>query len=162
MLMMACCTRTFSRCGIFASQEMQEVRGLQFRSAIGLAGFINQQREGDARFFTKQPSVIAVAQPHSGKRRTLVPERLLMFAQLRDVLAAKDSSVVAEKNQNGRSRVPQRAKKNLLPIAIGKGDLCEPAAEGFFHAFPILGRAYRTVKHSASGPLTGFQWSFGL
>jgi hypothetical protein len=31
---------------------------------------------------------------------------LLMFAQLRDVLAAKDSSVVAEKNQHGRSRVP--------------------------------------------------------
>jgi hypothetical protein len=107
MLMMACCARTFSRCGIFASQEMQKVSGLQFRSAIGLPGFINQQREGDARFFTEQPSVIAVAQSHSDKRRTLVPERLLVFAQLRDVLAAKDSSVVAEKNQHGRSPIPQ-------------------------------------------------------
>jgi hypothetical protein len=106
MLMMACCARAFSRYGIFAPQEMQEVRGLQFRSAISLAGFIHQQREGDARFFTEQPSVIAVAQPHSGKRRTLIPERSLMFAQLRDVLAAKDSSVVAEKNQRGRLRVP--------------------------------------------------------
>jgi|SRR5580704_5801491 hypothetical protein len=106
MLMMACCTRTFSRCGIFASQKMQKVSGLQFRSAIGLAGFINQQREGDARFFTEQPSVIAVAESNRGKRGTLVPERLLMFAQLRDVLAAKDSSVVAEKNQHGRLSVP--------------------------------------------------------
>jgi hypothetical protein len=106
MLMMACGARTFSRCGIFASQEMQEVSGLQFRSAIGLSGFINQQREGDARFFTKQPSVIAVPESNRGKRRTLVPERLLMFAQLRDVLAAKDSSVVAEKNEDGRPRVP--------------------------------------------------------
>ncbi len=104
--MMACCARTFSRCGIFASQKMQEVRGLQFRHAIGLAGFIDQQREGDARFFTEHPSVIAVAESHRGKRGTLVPERLLMFAQLRDVLAAKDSSVMAEKNQHGRLRVP--------------------------------------------------------
>jgi hypothetical protein len=106
MLMMACGARAFSRCGIFASQEMQEVGGPQFRSAIGLAGFINQQRKGDARFFTEQPSAIAVAESHHGKRRTPVPERLLMFAQLRDVLAAKDSSVVAEKNEHGRSRVP--------------------------------------------------------
>jgi len=103
---MACRARTFSRCGIFASQKMQKISGLQFRGAVGLAGFINQQREGDARFFTEHPSVIAVSESNRGKRRTLVPERLLMFAQLRDVLAAKDSSVVAEKNQHGRLRVP--------------------------------------------------------
>ncbi len=106
MLMMASRARTFSRGGIFTSQKMQKVGGLQFRGAVGLAGFIDQQREGDARFFTEHPSVIAVAESHRGKRRTLVPERLLMFAQLRDVLAAKDSSVVAEKNQHGRLSVP--------------------------------------------------------
>jgi len=85
---------------------MQKISGLQFRHAIGLAGFINQQRERNARFFTEHPSVIAVSESHRGKRRTLVPECLLMFAQLRDVLAAKDSSVVAEKDQYGRLRVP--------------------------------------------------------
>ena len=106
MLMMACCARTFSRCGIFASQEMQEISGLQFRGAIGLASLIDEERKRDARFFTKQPRVIAVAESHRRKRRTLVAKRLLMFAQLRDVLAAKDSSVVAEKNQHGRSSVP--------------------------------------------------------
>ncbi len=74
-----------------------------------------------------------------------------MFAQLRDVLAAKDSSVVPEKYQNGRLSGPQRAETNFLPIAIGKADLCEPAAEGFFHSFPVLSRAYRAVKCSASG-----------
>jgi hypothetical protein len=106
MLMMACCARTFSCDGIFASQEMQKVSGLQFRGAVGLAGFIHQQREGDARFFAEHPSVIAVSEANRGKRSTLIRERLLMFAQLRDVLAAKDSSVVAEKNQHGRLRVP--------------------------------------------------------
>lgn len=104
--MMARGPRVFSRGGVIASQEMQEVSGLQFRCAVGLSGFINQQRERDARFFTKQPSVIAVAESHRGKRRTLVAKRLLMFAQLRDVLAAKDSSVVSEKNQHRRLRVP--------------------------------------------------------
>ena len=106
MLMMACRARTFSRCGIFASQKMQKISGLQFRGAVGLAGFINQQRERNSRFFTEHPSVIAVSESNRGKRCTLVPERLLVFAQLRDVLAAKDSSVVAEKNQHGRLRVP--------------------------------------------------------
>jgi len=51
-----------------------------------------------------------------------------VFAQLRDVLAAKDSSIVPKKNQNGRLLGPQRAKKNLPPVAIGKNDLCELAA----------------------------------
>jgi hypothetical protein len=54
---------------------------------------------------------------------------LFVFAQLRDVLAAKDSSIVPEKNQNGGLPGPQRAKSNLEPIAIGKGDLREPAAK---------------------------------
>jgi len=56
-----------------------------------------------------------------------------VFAQLRDVLAAKDSPIVPEKNQYGRLSGPQRAKTNLTPIAIGKSNLCEPAAEGIFH-----------------------------
>ena len=129
MLMMACRARTFSRCGIFASQKMQKISGLQFRGAVGLAGFINQQRERNSRFFTEHPSVIAVAESNRGKRRTLVPERLLMFAQLRDVLAAKDSSVVAEKNQHGRSRIPKRAERNFAAVAIGKDDLGEFAAQ---------------------------------
>lgn len=71
-----------------------------------------------------------------------------MFAQLRDVLAAKDSAVMSQKNQNGGLPGPQRAKTNLLPIAIRKGDLCEPAAERIFHASSILSSARLTVKRS--------------
>ena len=145
-----------SRRCVFASQEMQKVRGLHCRHTIGPAGFVDEEWKGDARFFTKYSRIIAVAHSDRGKGGSFVAEGLLVFAQLRDVLAAKDSSVVPEKNQHGRLRGPQRAKKNPLPIAIGKADLCEPAAEGFFHAFPILGRAYRTVKRSASGPAHGF------
>jgi hypothetical protein len=63
---------------------------------------------------------------------------LLVFAQLRDVLAAKNSPVVAQKNQNGRLPGPQRAKTNVSPIAIGKGDFSESAVEGIFHSSSIF------------------------
>jgi len=76
---------------------------------------------------------------------------LLVFAQLRDVLAAKNSPVVPQKNQNGRLPGPQRAKTNVPPIAIGKGDLGESAVEGIFHASSIFGSRSRVVKHAASG-----------
>jgi hypothetical protein len=59
--MMAAGAGALSRRGVFASQEMQKVRGLQFRHTISLAGFVDQKRKGDAGFVTKHPRVIAVA-----------------------------------------------------------------------------------------------------
>jgi hypothetical protein len=54
---------------------------------------------------------------------------LLVFAQLRDVLAAKDSSIVPQENQHCWLLRPQRAKTNLLPIAIGQDEFRETAAK---------------------------------
>jgi len=73
---------------------------------------------------------------------------LLVFAQLRDVLAAKNSAVVPQKDHNGWLPGPQGAKTNVPPIAVGKGDLGESAAEGILHASSILSSGSRTVKHS--------------
>src|ERR1700675_69936 len=148
--MMAAGASALSRYGVFASQEMQEVRGLQFCHAINLAGFVDQKRKSDAGFFTEGSRVGAVAQSNRGKSGSFVPEGLLMFAQLRDVLAAKDSSIVPEKYENGRLPGPQRAKTNVPPIAIGKGDLGKSAAEGIFHASSILSSGSRAVKRRAS------------
>jgi hypothetical protein len=61
MLMMAAGSGALSRYGVFASQEMQEVRGLQVGHAITLPLFVDQKRKGNARFFTKHPCIIAVA-----------------------------------------------------------------------------------------------------
>jgi hypothetical protein len=85
---------------------------------------------------------------------------LLVVAQLRDVFAAKDSAVMSQKNQHGRLLGPQRAKANILPITIGKGDLCEAAAERIFHALSILSSARSTVKRSASPLAFGFTADF--
>src|SRR5579872_744126 len=115
--------RALSSCGVVTSKEMQEVRRFQLCHTIGLALFVDQQRKGDARFFTKHSRVVAVAQSNSRKPCALVSKRLLVFAQLRDMISAKDSSIVPKKNQLGRLPRPQRAKTNFLPIAIGKGDL---------------------------------------
>ena len=147
--MLAAGAGPLSRRGVFASQEMQKVRGLQFRQPISLARFVDQKRKGDCSFVTKHPRVMAVAQSNSGKSGSFVAKGLLVFAQLRDVLAAKNSPVVPQKNQDGRSPGPQRAKTNVSPIAIGKGDLGESAAEGILHASSILSSGSRTVKHSA-------------
>jgi hypothetical protein len=53
---------------------------------------------------------------------------LFVFAQLRDMLAAKNSSVVPEKNQHSGLPGPQETETRLLAITIGKDDLCEFAA----------------------------------
>jgi hypothetical protein len=105
--MMAAGTGALSCRGVLAPQEMQEIRGLQVRRAISLAGFVDQKRKGDARFFAEDARVTGVAQSDRGKSGSFVPEDLLVFAQLRGVLAAKNSAIVAEKNQHGRLLGPK-------------------------------------------------------
>jgi hypothetical protein len=61
VLMLAAGAGPLSRRGVFASQEMQKVRGLQFRQPISLARFVDQKRKGDCSFVTKHPRVMAVA-----------------------------------------------------------------------------------------------------
>ena len=73
-----------------------------------------------------------------------------MFAQLRDVLAAKDSAVVTQENHDGGLLIPQGAEPRLAAVAIGKGDKGEFFAEVSFHAISILCSAHGTVKSSVS------------
>jgi hypothetical protein len=61
-----------------------------------------------------------------------------MFAQLRDVLPTKDSSIVAEKNEHRRLLGPQPAKTDFQTVGIGKDKICELAAEGAAHDFSIF------------------------
>lgn len=42
VLLMTTVAGTPSGLGVIASQEMQEIRGLQFHRAVGLAGFVDQ------------------------------------------------------------------------------------------------------------------------
>lgn len=127
VLVVTCGARTFAADGIVLAKKMEQVRRAEARGLIGLALVVNQERELDSRFLTKHPSVVGVAQADDSQRSTFVPEGLLVFAQLRDVFTAKNSSIVAEKDEHGGATGPQRPKPNFLAIRVGKHDFREPA-----------------------------------
>jgi hypothetical protein len=72
---------------------------------------------------------MTIAQSDGGKRSTLLAEGLLAFAQLRDVFAAKNSSIVPQEYDYGGTAGPQRTKSNFAPVGVGEHDICQFAAE---------------------------------
>ena len=94
---------------VVAAQEMEKVCGFQLDGVVGAPLFINQQGKRDSRLFAELSRVHRVAQANRGESCALFPNRRFVLAQLRDVLAAKDSAVMAEKDQHGRLFVPQGA-----------------------------------------------------
>lgn len=118
---------------IVTASEVKQIRGGQVGDGVCLALFIDQQRKIDARFFAENAGVVAIAKANGGERSAFVQERLLVFAQLRDVLAAKNSSVVPQKNDHGSLALPQRTQPNFFPIRVGEHQICKPLAQSFLH-----------------------------
>jgi hypothetical protein len=58
----------------------------------------------------------------------LIAKGLLVIAQLRDVFAAEDSSVVAEKNEDGGIGFPERAEADGVAEGVGEGEAGEALA----------------------------------
>ncbi len=114
--------------GIIFAKKMEEIRRAEPRGLISLAMVIDQKQELDSCFLAKRASVVGVAQADGGQRSSFVPEGLLVFAQLRDVFAAKNSSVMAEKDEHRRAVDPERSEPDFLAIRVGKRNLGEPAA----------------------------------
>jgi hypothetical protein len=125
VLMMSGSASAIAAFEIVAASQVQQIGGAQVGDGISLALFVNQQRESDARFFAENSCIVPVAKPDGGQRRALSQEGLLVLAQLRDVLAAKNSAVVAKKNEDGRLVLPQRAQADFFAISVGKNDVCE-------------------------------------
>jgi hypothetical protein len=112
---------------VVLAQQMKEVGGFQFDRVISLTRFVNQKRERDPGFFPEFLGVDRVAETDGGESRTLVPELVFVGAQLRDVLTAKNSSVMAQKDDGGGLFVPQRAQPYLPAIAVRKRYEGQPA-----------------------------------
>ncbi len=83
---------------VIAAEHMQQGGGSQTRRAICLPLLVHEERKGDAGVLAEQPRVAPAAESDSRKARALFPECLLVLAQLRDVLAAKHSAVVTQKD----------------------------------------------------------------
>lgn len=107
VLMMAGGPRSLASDCVVTAQEMKEIGGLQLHGAIGLPLFIDQKRKSDAGLFAKLAGIDPVSQPDRSECCTFVAKSLYVFAQLRGMLAAKDSSIVAQKNNDSRLLVPQ-------------------------------------------------------
>jgi len=140
--------RAIAALEIVAASQVQQISGTQVGDGVSLALFVDQQGERYSGFFAENPRIVSVAKPDGGQQHSLIQKGLLVFAQLRDVLAAKNSAIVPEKNDHGRLVLPQRTETDFPPVAIGKNDICELLAESFLHVEPSS-----TSRHSSVNAL---------
>jgi len=118
---------------IIAAKNVKHIGATQLGDSVRLAMFVDEQREADSRFFPENARIVAVAKADGREGGAFVEEEMLVFAQLRDVLTAKNSSIVAKKNDHGRLVLPQRAQPNFLAKGVGENDVCKLLAESFPH-----------------------------
>jgi len=112
--------RAFAARFVFAPQHVQKVGATQTGNAVRLALLIDQEREPNARVLPELARVIRVAESDGRQLGAPLAESLLVFAQLRDVLAAEDSTVVAQENYHRRLPLPKRAQADLAAIRTGQ------------------------------------------
>jgi hypothetical protein len=125
---------TLPRPRVVGAKNVKDTGGPQARGAIRKPLLVDQKRKSDTGFVAKKTGIIPIAEADSGEHGSLLAERWFMFAQLRDVLAAEDSSVVAEENNNGRLPFPKRAKPEIATVHIRQDDVCQCLAQRACHS----------------------------
>ena len=88
-------------------QKVHEIRRRQLQSLIGFTRFVHQQGKGDAGLFTEGPGISAVAKANGGQSGSTFAKCRFATAQLRDVLAAEDSTVVPQEHDDGGLAQPE-------------------------------------------------------
>ena len=111
--------------------------------------FVDEQWKGDAGFFAKFAGILHVTQADGRQTRVLTLKCYLALAQLRDVLTAENSTVVAKKSYNAGPIHPERPESNQIAIAIGQRNIGYSDCEGIGHA-RILRGWKSSVKFSGS------------
>lgn len=101
----------------------------QAKSFVSFAFVVDEKRELDASFFAEELGIAGIAQPDDSEVSAFLLELGFEFAQLRDVLSAKDSTVVAKEDHDGGSTLPQGAEASRIAIGVRKRDSGQLAAE---------------------------------
>ena len=101
----------------------------QADSLIGFALVIDQQRKLDAGSLAEELCIAGIAQTNNSEMSAFLLELGFECAQLRDVLSAEDSTVVAKKDHHCRLAFPQRAEARWLAIGVRECDSGQLAAE---------------------------------
>jgi hypothetical protein len=74
---------------------------------------------------------------------------LLVFAQLRDVLAAENSAVMAKEDQHCRGPFPERSKTHIGAVCVWKADAGERFAKRKSHV--LFASIYWVLLRPESG-----------
>jgi hypothetical protein len=119
---------------IIAAQQMQQIGFAQPGRAVSTALLVDQERELDARFLPEKTRVVPVSQPYGSQVRSFFFELVLMFTQLRDVLVAKNSPIVAKKDDRRRSAFPQRPESDFAPVSIRQYDIRQRLVQRSAHS----------------------------
>jgi hypothetical protein len=106
VLSMTGCLRARPGFGVVTSKQMQKIRRLEAGGPIREPLLVDQQRKRDSSLLAKEAGVARIAETDGSEIGALGSERLLMVAQLRNVLAAEDSSVVAKEDDHGGAAFP--------------------------------------------------------
>lgn len=134
---------SFSRnCVVFA-KDVQYGSSLQLCSIVRLPLPVDQQGKSDAGLFAKDAGIVVIAQPDRRQASSFGSESLMTCAQLSYVLAAKNSAVVPQKDNNCRTVGPQCTQLHLLTVSIRQRNLSKPGAERHPR---ILSPGIQTVK----------------
>ena len=107
---------------IVAPKHVQKVCAAQAGGVVRQPLLVDQQRKRNARILPEQARIGCVAESDGRQVGAPLSEGLLVCAQLRDVLAAEDSTVVAQEDHHGRLPLPKRAQADLAAIRIGQHD----------------------------------------
>ena len=99
-------------------EEVEEVGLPEIRDLVSATLFIDQQGEGDPCLVAKEPSVVGVPKTDCGEAGTGFLDLRLMIAQLRDMPAAEDSSIVAQENEHRGSFFPQGPEADSLAVWV--------------------------------------------
>jgi len=108
---------------------VQEIHLPQPRRSIRQPLLVYQERKSDAGLFAEKPGVVAISQPDRSQVGSFLFESLLVFAQLRDMLAAEDSSIVAKEDHDSGGLFPERSEPDVPAVRVGQDDSAECFAE---------------------------------
>jgi hypothetical protein len=152
MLAMAAGLGAFARQRVVFAKQVEEGSLLQAQQEIRFALLVNQKWELDSGFLAEGTGVLWVAQSDCRETGSLGLELLFVIAQLRNVLAAEDSTIMAKKSNYSRPVSPQRPELHWFAINIGQSNFRQLAAEGVVHEHAAHFQAQHGKLSSESKP----------
>ena len=119
---------------VLFAEQMEDIRLFEIHRLVGLALFVNQKWEGDPGLLDESASEDEIAQADSGQVDSALLELRLVGAQLRDVLTAEDSTVMAEEHDDRRPVRPEQVELDGTFVRIWQDDSGEALGIGAGHA----------------------------